>query len=79
MLYPNEKYMPFGDEPYNFEYIKSALLTSDQFWSYEEGKEIIPPDITSCLIDNNSQVLISLMLPQSLGFHVEVKVSIDNF
>lgn len=79
VLYPNEKFMPFGDELYDFEYIKNALLASDQFWSYEAGKEIIPPDITSCLINNNSQVLISLTLPQALGFHVEVKISVDNF
>lgn len=74
-LYPNEDYVPFGDKPYDFEYIKSKLLSADDFQNTLSDGEIILPDITSCLVGDN-QILISFALPQALGFHIEVKMNI---
>lgn len=76
-IHPNTNNNPFGENKvYTSEYLKYHLNNADELSYNIYLNQYIDSTVKSCLF--KEELILSLELPQALGFHIEVKMSINN-
>lgn len=76
-IHPNTESNPFGENSsYNMEYFKYYLNKADQLVYNNQLDRYLDSHIKSCIHENS--IILSMELPQALGFHIEVRISLDD-
>ena len=76
-MYPDTDKNPFGENgSYSTDYLEYYLNKADELVYDEQLDRYFDSHIKTYIHENN--IILSMELPQSLGYHIEVELSLDD-